>query len=158
MEQPAIPAPADQPAVVDRSSFIQTFKVREGVNHYEVAANAVANKAMMQVNVAKLRDLAERAIKPYIDNPSFAPDAKSLKAIVDAFDTIEDLAARAYSDSKAGKNANMLERLVEAATRGAAEGATKAPQNKFAERLERMKRVGQKAAEAVQPSSLEVME
>jgi hypothetical protein len=160
MDQPATPAPADTPAAVvkeiEHSSFIETFRVREGKQKFDVAANAVANKAMAQVQVSKLRVLMERAMKPYFDNPEFCPDSKSLKALVDAADVIEDLAARAYGDSKGSKNGNMLERLVLAATKGAVQGATTPSSNSFEAKLAKLRQVGQQ--KPTKAGELEVVE
>ena len=46
---------------VQRDEFVETFTMREGDTRTQVAVNAVANKALMQLNVAKLRALVERA-------------------------------------------------------------------------------------------------
>lgn len=109
---------------VERKEFVETFTIREKNNRYEVAANAIANRAMMQVNVAKLRDLCARAMKPFAENPDLCPSPKDLKAIVDAVSIVEDMSAGAYSDTKKGGNlANSLERLAYAVTRGAVDGA-----------------------------------
>jgi hypothetical protein len=108
---------------VDREQFIDTFTVREKGRRYEVAANAIANKAMMQVNVAKLRVLHERAMKPYFDNPELPIGPKELKVLTESAEVIERMAEAAYSNSKQGNMANALEKLVFAAAKGAAAGS-----------------------------------
>ena len=110
---------------VQRDEFVETFTMREGDTRTQVAVNAVANKALMQLNVAKLRALIDRTMNFYEKNPAAVPSPKELKILADAVDTVEDLGARAYSDAKAGKGGvSALERLVYAATAGASAGAT----------------------------------
>lgn len=124
---PAPTPPASNAVVptkeVERDSFIDTFTVREKGRRYEVAANAIANKAMMQINVAKLRVLAERAIKPYLENPDIPISPKELKILTESAEVIERMAEAAYSNSKQGTLANALEKLVFAAAKGGAQGA-----------------------------------
>lgn len=155
---PETPAPVTPPTgaivparEVDREQFIDTFTVREKGRRYEVAANAIANKAMMQVNVAKLRVLAERAMEPYLANPDMPVTPKELKIMTEAIDLIDNMGANAYSDSKGGGMlANSLERLVHAAARGAASGASGMPSPEAHSPEARMKRlnsIGRKKAE-----------
>lgn len=152
---PAVPnstPPPDAPAtgaIIERDTFIETFTVREKGRRYEVAANAIANRAYAQVNVAKLRSLIERVMKPYEDDPKLIPGPKELKVIVEAVQAVDAMANDAYSDKKAGGLANSLERLVYAATRGAAAGAgdakkmdTHGPEA----RLRRLNDIGKKQA------------
>lgn len=151
----AVQTPPDvqPPAVireVEHRDFVETFTVREEGKRYEVAANAIANRAKMQVTVAKMRDLCARAIKPFFDNPELAPSPKDLKAIVDAVAIVEDMAIMSYSDSKKGGNlANSLERLAYAVTRGAVEGAAQKTGDNHAPRarLNRLIRIGKSAKE-----------
>lgn len=121
------PAPNGTLAVrseVAHESFVETFTVREKGRRYEVAANAIANRAMMQVNVAKLRVICERALKPYLDNPEMPIGLKDFKVLAEGVQLVEDLSTQAYSDAKSGGNlANALERLVFAAAKGGAQGA-----------------------------------
>lgn len=150
------PPVAQPPAIreVEHKDFVETFTVREGGRRYEVAANAIANRAKMQVNVAKLRNLCERAIKPFEDNPELCPSAKDLKCIVDAVAIVEDMAALAYSDNKkGGQLANSLERLAYAVTRGAVEGAAQKTGDNHAPRarLNRLIRIGKSAASKSEP-------
>lgn len=156
----AVPAPPASNAIVpakevERGDFIETFNVREHGRRYEVAANAVANKAMMQINVAKLRSLAERAIKPYLENPELPVGPKELKILVESAETIERMADAAYSNTKQGNLANALEKLVFAAAKGGAQGAGAGtsgdmPQN----RLARMKRLIGKAKPVIQEAEI----
>lgn len=139
---------------VDRESFVETFHVREKGRRYEVAANAIANRAMMQVNVAKLRSLGERVLKPYFDDPSLPISPKEFKIIVEGFDVAESMAERAYSDSKnTGNLANALERLVHAAAKGAAQGAVQGGHSPDA-RMRRLKDLVGKA-KTVSPALVE---
>lgn len=144
--------PAVQPPAVirevNKADFVETFTVRDHGKRYEVASNAIANRAMMQVNVAKLRDLCNRALKPFEDNPELCPSPKDLKAIVDAVSIVEDMSAGAYSDSKKGGNlANSLERLAYAVTRGAVDGAAAPHGHNHSPkaRLNRLIRIGRSA-------------
>lgn len=135
------------PTEIDRNQFVETFTVREGSKRWQVAANAVANKALMQINVSKLRNLVTRTLNFYDKNPDAIPEAKELKILADAIDTVEDLGARAYSDSKAAKGlGNSLERLVYAATAGAAAGnaigALKVGANTAEARMRRLTSIG----------------
>lgn len=71
-ETPVAETPAPTGAVVaakdlERDSFVETFHVREKGRRYEVAANAIANRALMQMNVAKLRVLLPSAGESPID-------------------------------------------------------------------------------------------
>jgi hypothetical protein len=145
---------------VERDSFVETFHVREKGRRYEVAANAVANRAMMQVNVAKLRTLAERVIQPYLDNPAMPIGPKEFKLIADGFDLIENMSAAAYSDSKKGGTlANSLEKLVYAATRGAASGAMeKANSHSPEARMKRMQALVAKAKPVGPTKDAEIVE
>ncbi len=155
--------PPQPPALreVERKEFVETFTVREGNRRYEVAANQIANRAMMQVNVAKLRDLCARSIKPFEDNPDLCPSPKDLKAIVDAVAIVEEMSEGAYSDTKGGGvMANALERLAYAVTRGAVDGAAQkngldnhAPKA----RMNRLIRIGRSAkAEAEKKEIIDV--
>lgn len=142
---------------VDRSEFVETFTVREKGRRYEVAANAIANRAMMQVNVAKLRNLFERALKPFEDNPDMIPSPSDLKRLADAAELIESMSSQAYSDAKGGTLANSLERLVYAAAKGGAQGA-KPGDNKSPEaRLRRMTSLIGKA-KPVTPAGPEIID
>jgi hypothetical protein len=155
----AVPKPTPPPVVeggaalavpkeIERESFVETFHVREKGRRYEVAANAIANRALAQMNVAKLRGLCDRVMKSYDDNPEAVPEPKELKIIVEAFSTVDAMAEAAYSDKKAGGLANSLERLVYAATRGAAAGANdkKLPSHSPEARLKRLNSIGKKSA------------
>jgi hypothetical protein len=140
---------------VDRDTFVETFNVREKGRRYEVAANAIANRAMMQVNVAKLRVLAERAMKPFFDNPNAEIDPKELKTLVEGVQMIDEMSDRAYSASKGDGNlANALERLVFAAAKGGAQGANHVGGNSPDARLRRLKNLVGKA----KPVEIEPME
>lgn len=134
---------------IERDSFVETFHIREKGRRYEVAANAIANRALMQMNVAKLRVLIERAIKPYEDNPNLIPSPKDLKTLVEAVQTVDAMSSDAYSDAKkGGALANSLERIVYAATRGAAAGVGDGKiDNRSPEaRLKRLNSIGKKKA------------
>lgn len=139
----ALSVPAKE---VERDTFVDTFIVREKGRRYEVAANAVANRALMQINVSKLRALFERAMKPYEEDEKMCPTPKDLKMLADAAALIEGMSNDAYSDkAKTGGLANSLERLVHAATRGAVEGAMKPGMNHSPEaRLRRLNSIGKK--------------
>lgn len=143
---------------VQRDEFVETFTMREGDTRTQVAVNAVANKALMQLNVAKLRALVERTLRFYEENPKAVPSPKELKILSEAVDTVEDLGARAYSDSKAGKGGvSALERLVFAATAGATAGASSAgggPKSHGPEaRLRRLNQIGKaKPVETAKPA------
>jgi hypothetical protein len=153
-QPPAVVAPE-----VERGNFVETFVVRDGNQRVLVPTNAVANKAMMQINVAKLRKIFERCLKVYEDNPEMVPGPKEMKAMVEAADVIEDLGARAYGDNKGGKLGGLLEKLVYSATRGAAEGAGAGKGNAYEQKLARMKQVGraaEKQAEAREAGIIEV--
>jgi hypothetical protein len=147
---------------VERESFVETFHVREKGRRYEVAANAIANRAMMQVNVAKLRSIGERALKPYLDDPTKEISPKEFKILAEGVELVENLSAQAYSDSKTGGNlANALERLVFSAAKGAAQGASTAgtsgntPDN----RMRRMRSlIGKAKPVTPAPEETEVME
>lgn len=145
---------------VDRESFVETFNVREKGRRYEVAANAIANRAWCQINVAKLRTLGERAIKPYLDNPEMPISPKDFKTLVEGIQVVEDMAAQAYSDSKnTGNLANSLERLVYAAAKGAASGAQTPGSHSPEARLNRMKNLIGKAKPVAQvAASMEIVE
>lgn len=138
-------APGSQLAVkneVEHDSFVETFTVREKGRRYEVAANAIANRAMMQVNVAKLRSIGERAIKPYLDDPTLPISPKEFKILAEGIELVEGLSSQAYSDAKGGNLANALEKLVFAAARGGAQGAANGAalgSNSPETRLKRMK-------------------
>lgn len=153
----AAPAPAPTTLTVakdiERDSFVETFNVRERGRRYEVAANAIANRALMQMNVAKLRVLCERAIKPYIDTPDLIPSAKDLKVLTDAFQTVDSMSDMAYSDRKGGGGslANSLERLVYAATKGAAAGAAAPGSHSPEARMKRLNAIGKKAPAQQEP-------
>lgn len=142
-EVPPPAVPAVQAKEVQRSDFIETFNVREGANRFEVAANAVANRAMMQVNVAKLRKLCEQAMDVYLRD-GLAPDSKTLKTLVDAVATVDGMSDIAYGDGKAGKLGNSLERLVYATTRAAIDGGAKLAghSDSVQNRLQRLRRIG----------------
>lgn len=141
---------------VQRDEFVETFTMREGDTRTQVAVNAVANKALMQLNVAKLRALVERTLHFYEENPKAVPSPKELKILSEAVDTVEDLGARAYSDSKAGKGGvSALERLVFAATAGATAGANQQPVDARgpAARLLRLNQIGKaKPVETAKPA------
>ncbi len=154
--QQIVPAHPD----VDRDTFVETFNVREKGRRYEVAANAIANRAMMQVNVAKLRVLAERAMKPFFDNPEAPIDAKELKTLIEGIQMIDDMSTRAYSASKNDGNlANALERLVFAAAKGGAQGAKPGDNHSPEARLRRLKGLVGKA-KPVEPevAQMEIVE
>lgn len=153
VQPPAVIPATDAPAQVtgaslERDQFVETFTVREKGRKYEVATNAVANRALMQMNVAKLRSLIERAIKPYEDHPELVPSPKDLKTLVEAVQTVDSMSDIAYSDKKAGGLANSLERLVYAATRGAAAGSSDSKStpsgNSPGERLKRLNNIGKR--------------
>lgn len=143
---------------LERDSFVETFHVREKGRRYEVAANAIANRALMQMNVAKLRVLIERTMKPYLES-DLAPDPKSLKIIVEAVQVVDSMANDAYSDAKkGGALANSLERLVYAATRGAAAGAgdsAKPGSNSPEARMKRLNSIGKKKAPEQEPIDID---
>ncbi len=146
---------------IERDSFVETFHVREKGRRYEVAANAIANRALMQMNVAKLRGLCDRVIKVYDDHPEQVPEPKELKILVEAFQTVDSMSDVAYSDKKTGGLANSLERLVYAATRGAAAGANdkKLPSHSPEARLKRLNSIGKKKEpEAVTETVVELDE
>lgn len=156
-QPPAVAAPA----IVERETFVETFTVREKGRRYEVAANAIANRALAQMNVAKLRVLLDRVMKQYEDNEKLVPGPKELKIIIEAHQVVDSMAEAAYSDKKAGGLANSLERLVYAATRGAAAGsgdARKYPpgSNSPEARMKRLTSIGKKSPPE-QPA-LEVVE
>lgn len=149
---PETPTPGTVVAAKDleRDSFVETFHVREKGRRYEVAANAIANRALMQMNVAKLRVLTERAMKPYLEDEKLVPSPKDLKTLVEAVQTVDAMSNDAYSDAKkGGALANSLERLVYAATRGAAAGAgdsAKPGSNSPEARMKRLNSIGKKKA------------
>lgn len=150
-DAPQLPAVAKD---VDRESFVETFHVREKGRRYEVAANAIANRAMMQVNVAKLRSIGERALKPYLDDPTKEISPKEFKILAEGVELVESLSARAYSDAKGeGNLANALERLVHAAAKGAAQGAVQGGHSPDA-RMRRLKDLVGKA-KTVSPALVE---
>jgi hypothetical protein len=133
---------------VEKDSFVETFTVHDHGKKYEVAANAVANRAMMQINVAKLRALCDETIKVYTEG-KIAPSPKDLKAICDSVALVESMSEGAYSDKKGGGQlANSLERLAYAVTRGAIDGASaKHGQNHTPmARMNRMVRIGKKTS------------
>lgn len=146
---------------VQRDEFVETFTMREGDFRTQVAVNAIANKALMQLNVAKLRSLIDRTLSFYDKNPAAIPSPKELKILSEAVDTVEDLGARAYSDSKAAKGlGNSLERLVYAATAGAASGAAVADNirsNSPTARLKRLNSIGKPKAEEPKPAPAETV-
>lgn len=121
---PAKVPEAQPPALRDVKigSIVETFRVDDHGKKYEVAATAVANRALMQINVAKLRALCESTVNAYAE-AGVAPSAKDLKAIVDAVSIVENMSEMAYSDKKNGGHlANSLERLAYAVTRGVVDG------------------------------------
>lgn len=141
------PAPVNPPAAireVEQKDFVETFTVNAHGKKYEVAANALANRAMMQVTVAKLRSLCERALKPF-DDEEIIPTPKELKVLTEAVSLVNDMSEAAYGDTKKGGNlANALERMAYGMTRGAVEAGkahSQSPEAKL-NRLENMKRVG----------------
>lgn len=143
------------PKEVDREQFIDTFTVREKGRRYEVAANAIANKAMMQVNVAKLRVLAERTLEAYLKDSTTPVTPKELKIMTESIEVIERMAEAAYSNSKQGNLANALEKLVFAAAKGGAQGALPGysgdhPRN----RLARMQKLIGRAKPVVQEAEI----
>lgn len=138
----AVP-PAGTPKEIERKDFIETFTVREKDKLYEVAANAVANRALMQINVAKLRQMCERTMDVYLKD-NLPVDSKTLKTIVEAVSTVEEMSDAAYGDGKAGKLGNALERLVYATTRAAIDGGAKLAGNNAEARLLRLKRIGKR--------------
>lgn len=146
-ESPHVTTPdaAQPPAVireVEHRDFVETFTVREGGKKYEVAANALANKARSQVNVSKIWLLCERAIKPYMDDPNLIPTPKDLKVLTDAFALATDMSNAAYGDNKkGGQMANALERLAYGMTRAAVEAGIQKSHSPEA-RLNRLKKVG----------------
>lgn len=139
-------SPAEPPAIreVEKGAFVETFTVKDHGKKYEVAANALSNRAMMQINVAKLRSLCEKTVKLY-DDAGIAPSPKELKAIVDAVSMVEDMSIVAYGDPKKGERmGNALERLAYGLVRGAVDGA-KAPGSHSPEaRLNRLKQIGKR--------------
>lgn len=141
---------------VAHESFVETFVVREKGRRYEVAANAIANRAMMQVNVAKLRSIGERAIKPYLDNPDMPISPKEFKILAEGIELVEGLSSQAYSDAKGGNLANALEKLVFAAAKGGAQGATKGVQSGGSpeNRMRRMKNLIGKDKSVTQEAEL----
>lgn len=145
---PDAPPDAQPPAVireVEHRDFVETFTIRENGKKYEAAANALANKAKMQVNVAKLRALGEKVIAPFMEEGATPPTPKEFKIIAESFAVIDGMAESAYGDSKGGnKLANALERLAYGMTRGAMDGARIRYDNNAAKvkRLENMRRVG----------------
>lgn len=157
-DAPQLPAVAKD---VERESFVETFHVREKGRRYEVAANAIANRAMMQVNVAKLRSIGERALQPYLENPNLPISPKEFKILAEGVELVENLSAQAYSDSKTGGNlANALERLVYAAAKGAAQGVTTGTSGDTPDnRMRRMRNlIGKAKPVTPAPVETEVME
>lgn len=121
--------PAVVPPVVERGNFIETFTLKADGKKYLVPANSIAARAQAQMNLAKVQAVFERALEFYDKHPQMPVDPKSLKILVDAADTINDMTARAYSDTKGTKGgglANALERMVYAAARGGSAGAADA--------------------------------
>jgi hypothetical protein len=140
---------------VNRGAYVDTFTVNDHGKKYEVAANAIANRALMQINVAKLRTLCERAMKVYEDHPDAPVFSKDLKIIADAVEVVENLSERAYSDGKnGGPMGSAIERLVYAATKGAAAGAAKPVGSNSPEaRLKRLKQIGRaKSVQQIEPA------
>lgn len=130
---------------VKRSDFVDTFIVRDGELKYEVAANAVANRALMQMNVAKLRALCARTLKVYYEDENLTPSARELKTLVDAVSMVEEMSATAYSDTKHTDGlGNAIERIVHAATRGAVSGVTNPASQSRENRLMRMLGIAKK--------------
>lgn len=131
---------------VKRSQFVETFTVRDGKIKHEVAANALASRALMQVNVGRLRAILDRTLKHYEDRPELIPSPKEIKILADGANVIEGLAEDAYSErSGNGRRGNSLERLVFAATAGAAAGSAQKPgesANSPALRLRRLANIG----------------
>lgn len=155
---PQAPTPdgAQLPAVrneVDKEAFVETFTVREKGRRYDVAVNAVAAKAQMQVDIGKLRAIAERALEPYLDGKVVA-SPKELKILAEAVQAINDMMNTAYSKAEGGSMANALERLVYAAAKGGASGIqTKNTHDSADLRLKRLSAIGK--AKVVEAEVLE---
>lgn len=163
--------PAVVKGEIERGQFIETFDLREGSMRLKVPANAIAARAQAQMNVGKCQAFFERAIKFYEDNPKEIPSPKELKILVEAASTINDMAAQAYSNTLKGKGgdlANALERMVFAATAGAAAGSQKGltteqfDSHSRESRMARMMQVGKaneaKVVEKVPPAEQEPLE
>lgn len=142
---PAANPEAQPPAVRDVKigSIVETFRVDDHGKKYEVAATAVANRALMQINVGKLRALWTKTADS-LDGITLPP--KELKLLVDAAVMIENMSSIAYGDSKAhGKLGNSLERLAYAFASGAVEAGAKLNGSHSPEaRLNRLKKLGKR--------------
>lgn len=135
-------AVAVQSKEIERKDFISAFTVHDGKAKYLVVSNAVANRATMQINVARLRAICDRTLKTYEDNETLIPGVKELKTLTDTIARVEEMSDAAYADSKTARLGDSIERLIFAATRGAAAGASPLAGNAPDARLRRLTGIG----------------
>ena len=123
-------AESQPPAVVTEvkhAEFAPSLTVVTGNNRkYDVSVNAVANRADMQILVAKLKKILDKTVEEYIKtDETLSPT--DLGRLMGAAKSVADMSLLAYEakDPKEGGAgmASYAEKLLEAAARGVSSGA-----------------------------------
>lgn len=146
------PAPEGTVAIhqheIAREEFIPSLTIRDKKNHrWEIAANAVANRAHGQIIVSKLRTLYEKTLDDMlkITESGVPMDPKAMKDITGAGKTIQEMSILAYEGKGLGEKAQSdLERLAIAMVRAGTEGAAKGGANSYERRRELLAALGKK--------------
>ncbi len=144
----AEPAQLPAPATIKREEFAPSMTVIGPKNEsFEVAINAVANRADAQITVSKLKRLLDKTVEKFLEPDATAPDPLTLSRLTSAAESIVNMSMSAYEakdpkDGGAGM-ASYAERLIKAA----AEGLGNAAQTSYDRRQEEMKNLGKKKAD-----------
>lgn len=147
----AVVEPIELPPVVPTEAkeqdFVQTMVVtdRKG-SRFDVAINAVANRAKGQILLAKVRLLYEQTLDEFV-SAKITPDAKEIKMLAETGALLSGWSEEAYGEGKLGSDkVNALERIAFAAAAGGAAGG-KVTRNSYTDRLRKIQQIGKKVKE-----------
>lgn len=122
--QPAtLPAPTEIPLANYAPSIVIAGKRGE---RFEVAVNAVANRADAQIIVSKLKRLLEKTVQAYLEPDAPAPDPLTLSRLMTSAEAVVNMSISAYENKTpkdgGGGMAEYAKGLIEAAAKGLSAG------------------------------------
>lgn len=143
-------AEGQPPAIVTeikRADFAPSLTVvGEKKERFEVAVNAVANRADAQITVSKLKRLLDKTVQVYLEEGAMAPDPLTLSRLTSAAESIVNMSMSAYESKDVKDGGHGMASYAEGLLKAAAEGLSAGAKTSYDRRREEMANLGKKRA------------